>query len=258
MLEVFDELGIKPSAIAGTSIGAVIGSLYASGLSAKEIKNLVDDVLVVTKSDSLIKNLLGTEIFQLFEFIDPALGQGGLLKGERLLAFLYEKISVSHFEQLPIPLKVVATDLKTGEEVVFEKGALLPAVQASMALPGIFAPVEKDGRILIDGGAVNPVPYDLLASDCDILVAIDVGGNFNKHEGAYTYFDIIFATFTIMQHSIAVQKQKILTPDFYIRPQIVGIRTLQFNKAQEIYRQALAAKEEFKQNLSLFLEGIRV
>ena len=249
MLEALDELGIRPARIAGASIGAVIGAMYASGLSAKAIKAKLQE-LVVTRGRALRDAFSQRKILKWIEMIDPDFRNSGLIKSESIMAALCENRLCSTFEELQIPLAVVATDFWGGKQVVFESGPLQPAVQASMALPGLFAPVTSNGRVLIDGGAVNPIPYDLLLDSCDIVVAIDINSGSAAEEGTVPgYFNTMFGAIQIMQQSIVARQLRIRPPDIYIKPDLRGIRTLHFSKAEEIYEQARPAKEELKEKL---------
>ncbi|ACV68532.1 patatin-like phospholipase family protein [Desulfohalobium retbaense] len=252
MLEVFDELGIRPHKIAGSSIGAIIGALYASGLSAKEIGEVVNE-LVVREEDTWKDVFVNKDIFKWIEFLDPELGQGGLVSSDAFLSFLFKQIRVESFEALTIPLAVVATDFWQRRAVVFDKGLLLSAVQGSMALPGLFTPVRRDGLVLIDGGAVNPVPYDILAPSCEATIAVDVAGKRSPKKDL-SFLDTIFNTFQIMQHSIVAEKTSANPPDISIVPDIVDIRALEFYKVDTIYRQAKPAKDQLKRELSALLE----
>lgn len=248
MLEVFDELGIKPYQIAGSSIGAVIGALYASGKSAKEIRKIADS-LVIREKDTLKEVLLNKKIFKWVEFLDPELGQGGLISGDAFLSFLYDTIKKSTFEELEIPLSVVVTDFWKREQVVYRSGDLLPAIKGSMAIPGLFTPVSMDNRVLVDGGAVNPVPYDILPDECDITIAIDVTGE-KSPQKKLSFLNAIFNTFQIMQQAILTEKMTRQKPHIYIKPKIVDVRMLEFHKLDVIYKQARPAKAELKKKLS--------
>lgn len=247
MLDVFDELGIKPYRISGSSIGAVIGALYASGNSAKYILKIVDN-MVVRENDTWKEAFLHKGIFNWIEFLDPEIGKGDLISGNAFLSFLYKKINILNFEELKIPLSIVATDFWTREQVVVDSGSLLPALQGSMAIPGLFSPVKFNDRILVDGGLVNPVPYDVLFDDCDFIVAIDVIGE-KSRKAEPSFLDSIFNTFLIMQQSILNEKLKLTQPNIYIRPKIVDIRALEFHKIDDIFKQARQAKEELKESL---------
>lgn len=248
MLEVFDELDIKPHAIAGTSMGAIIGALYASGLSAAEIRNRVSQMVTPRGAPfhEAISKFLKTDWMKL---VDIEFGKNGILKGSKFVDFLCEIMQAKDFADLEIPLNVVAADFWTSEQLVLNKGALLPAINASMALPGVFATVEHQSRTLIDGGGVNPVPFDVL-SECDYVIAIDVLGSMDKYsDNASNVFRTILGMFDIMQKSIVSSKLKSCPPDLYIAPEIVGIDLLEFDRYEEIYIQAESAKKNLYEKL---------
>ena len=237
MLEVLDELGVRPHCIAGTSIGAVLGAVYASGVSGKEIREHVGRLLA-WRGKSWRQMLKRRDVLQWVKLLDVERGRGGLLKGDRFFHSLYDALGVSTFEELKIPLKVVCTDFWKSEQVVFESGDLLPAVKASMGLPGVFTPVTLDGRVLIDGGGVNPVPHDVL-QDCDVIVAVDVMGRMVQDpKRAPNLFRVVLGMFEIMQRSIVAGKNRHLPPTLYIRPDIAGVDILEFSKADLVYAQA--------------------
>jgi NTE family protein len=249
MLEALDEMGIKPHCIAGCSMGAIIGALYAAGLRAKDIRKFIDR-LVISGDETWSEALFRKDILKWIDFVDPELGSGGLINGANFIQYLHKAIPHTRFEELAIPLKIVAADFWRREEVVLESGELLDAVKASMALPGLFVPVVRDGRVLVDGGAVNPVPYDLLIDDCDIVIAIDVIGHTSADTHSLpSFFDAIFNTVHIMQQSILVQKMRNHRPDIYIKPEITDIRMLEFYKADTIYKQAASAKLRLRKEL---------
>ena len=252
MLEVFDELGLTPQAIAGSSIGSIIGALYASGKTAKEIKDIVDE-LIVREEDTWKDVFLRKDLLQWMQFLDPELGRGGFISGDAFMAFLYEHIQVDRFEDLTIPLYVVATDFWERQAVVYDSGPLLSAIQGSMALPGLFSPVRRDERILIDGGAVNPVPSDVLPPTCQRVVAIDVSGRRSPKKDL-SFLDTIFNTFQIMQHSIVREKFKDHPPDIIITPDIIDVRALDFQKADTVYEQSRSAKDRLKKELEALVQ----
>jgi len=249
MLEALDELGVKPRHITGSSIGAVIGSLYASGMSAKEIKDKIAQI-AITRSDTFQGVFSDKKISRWMAMIDPDFHHSGLIKSETILAELCDHQPGKAFEDLPIPLSLVATDFWKRTAVILESGPLRPAVQASMALPGLFTPVELDGRVLIDGGTVNPVPYDLLSDSCDIVIAVDINSSKSAEPATMPgYFDTLFGSIQIMQAAIMERELRAHPPDIYIQPELHGIRTLQFHRADEVYRQSQPAKEELKRRL---------
>lgn len=256
VLETLDDMGVRPSIVAGTSIGAIIGALYCSGLSGREIR-----ARIATPNHAagggwrrLMRN---RESIGWLDFIDPEFGPRGLIKGERFVAFLYDILRISRFEELEIPLKVVATDFRAREQVVLDSGPLLPALKASMAIPGLFTPVRHRGRVLLDGTAVNPVPYDLLRPACDITIAVDVAGSRSRDRSRGrrrseipNVLEAIFTSFQIMQRTILSEKLARRRPDIYLRPDIVDVNVLEFHKAAKVYAQAEGLRTELKDALS--------
>ncbi|AOY90142.1 hypothetical protein BKP64_04180 [Marinobacter salinus] len=254
MLEALDELSIRPYRIAGSSIGAIIGALYAAGMTGREIRELVEQ-FIIAPEEHLAHELLNEDALRWVEFLEIDLGNGGLLSGEGFISFLYDTLERETFEELEIPLRIATADLWSREQIVLQTGALLPAVKASMALPGVFIPVILDNRVLIDGGTVNPVPYDLLTEDCDLVIGIDVIGERTKPKALMpSYFETIFNAPKVMQHAIMSEKRRHTKPAIYLAPRIVDVRALEFYRANEIFAQARPAKEELKHRLSKLLK----
>ena len=249
MLEAFDRLELKPARIAGTSIGAILGSLYAAGHSGAGIRALIEQFLAQPDDDG--KQLFPLpRSFRWLDFVDPTLGRGGLLSSDDFIAYLGEQLGVKHFRQLQTPLQVVAADLWSGKPVVIDSGKLLPALQASMALPGVFPPVRLDGRELIDGGVANPLPYDLLTDDCDIVVAVDVSGDLQRDgDEQPSFLNVLFHGFHIMTENLVAEKLKRQRPAIYIRPEIVDVRVLEFFKARQVFEQAVPAQRQLRKSL---------
>ncbi len=242
ILEVLDELGVRPSAIAGTSIGAVIGAFYASGVPARQIRDEFHQLIFPEDEADAGGFELPRGIRQLLDLIDIDVKSGGLLRGEKFLDRLYEDVRARTFEELQIPLKVVATEFWTREQRVVETGELIPAVRASMSLPVLFSPV-------VHGTAV---PYDLLFDDCDFTIAVDVAGQRTPgpHDQIPSLTDSIFNTFQIMSKAIVDQKLRVRAPDVYLRPEIVDVQVLDFDRAEEIYAGAESACQELRERLA--------
>jgi NTE family protein len=242
ILQVFDEFDIVPDRIVGTSIGAVIGGLYAAGLSAEAIRDIFDDV-AGSPLDAL-SGLADSEID--LSALMPFGGEdAGLLDSAGLLRFLASHTEIRTFDELRIPLSVVATDYWTADSVTLDEGPLFPAIEASMAVPGIFMPVHRGEQLLIDGGTSNPLPFDLLQDEVDLIVAVDVSGSRQQRDGEELGLtDMLFNSFKIMQQAIIRQSLHHRPPDLYLRPETQGVRLLHFNRIDEILRQTESAAEE--------------
>lgn len=239
-LKVLDEFGIQPSIISGTSIGALIGGFYASGMSGAQIEAEVEHF-----------NL--ADVNRMFDL--SLFSRSALFKGEGASEFLSEHIPARTFEALQIPMEVVATDFWKRKQVVFRTGELIPAIRASISLPAIFEPVVLDDMVLIDGGATNPLPYDLIREKCDILIAIDVSGEKtpSKDEQIPNVFESVMATFQIMMASIVEQQMRISQPDMYLKPALQNIRMLDFYRYEEIMTSVAANVTQFKKRLEALL-----
>ena len=248
MLEAFEELGLKPAHVAGTSIGAVVGVAYCAGHDARALRDAIEDMSVL-KSDTL-QSIGSKNIFKWLDFVAPHFEPGGVVKSGRFINYLMDMIAVDTFDQLQIPLSVVAADFWKREARVFDAGPLAPAVQASMSIPGVFAPVEIDGAILVDGGGVNPVPFDLLPADCDLTVAIDVTGQRTpgpQHMPKVS--EAVVNMFQIMQKTIIDEKLRRIRPDIYIDMRSEGVGSLDFHRAETVFEQAEPSKDELKRAL---------
>ena len=252
LLQVLDDLHIRPAVISGASMGAIIGALYASGMSAREIRVTIEKYLILKNDTWQAVIRKREELLKWVSGFKPHFSRGGLINAEGVLNLLISEIKVDSFEKLEIPLLVVAADYWSAEEVVFEKGNLLPAIQASMAVPGVFAPVSIDGRVLVDGGVVNMVPYDLLTSRADFIIAVNVSRvRFPSRRELPNALESVLGTFDIMQTTILTHKLERLKPDIYVWPQIRNVRMLDFGKTQEVLAQTVPAAEELRNELSI-------
>jgi NTE family protein len=252
VLEFLDQENIPISRISGTSIGAIVGALYASGKSAKVIQDDLHRHMVLKedrKRDVLKKVpdlLIWLKMFQ-FDFKGT-----GMVRAEKFLEFLLSDLEVQTFEDLKIPLTIIATDFWTGEEVVMDSGPLMPAVMASMAIPGVFPPVKHQGRVLVDGGLVNNVPYNHLLNGEDISIAIDVAPDRSQEDQKVPkMLDATLGMFDILIDKLVQVQRKESQPDIYLRPEIRGVRVLEFDKIDSVYEQAEAMIPELKRQLSL-------
>jgi NTE family protein len=249
MLEVFDDLGLKPKIIAGTSIGAIFGAAYASGLSARQIRAHTEEAL--SRRLDVIRQLVSARSDPVLRILNILPVRSALLKPEALLELLLPSAVARDFADLQVPLRIVATDYYAQEQAIFSEGPLRTAVAASMALPALFTPVTIDGRLLFDGGLVNPLPFDVLNGEADITVAIDVSGapappGKRQHPSA---LGALVSASQIMQHSIVREKLKARQPDVYIDVEVDAFYVLDFYRFREILAAAAQAKERLRRQL---------
>jgi NTE family protein len=253
MLEVFEEQGLKPSQLSGTSIGAVVAALYAAGLDASAIRQLFEEF-----GGSALDPLsgLGNENSGpgWTDLLDIDFERGSLISSDRFIDFIAERFEARDFAELEIPLAIVATDFWSGEAVVLSEGELLPAIQASMAVPGLFAPVEIGDQLLIDGGASNPLPWDLLDA-VDLKVAIDVtGSRVRNGEERPGLTELLLKSFEIMQQSIIREKRRHAEPDILIKPALSDVRLLHFDRVDDIIASVAEAKDDLREQLRKSIE----
>lgn len=256
VIEVFDELGITPSAIAGCSMGAVIGAGYAAGMTGKDMRAFAIDSL--RQQGDFTRRLLAMQWTSLRERWREtrSLRQVSLQLEATGIAeeFLPPELPKT-FEELRIPLTVVATDYRERSEVIYRKGLLRPAVAGSMAIPGLLRPVEFEGRLLIDGGAVNPLPFDLLRKEADIVVAVDITRLREAPDGIPDPIQVLFNATDIMTHAIVSEKLKHSAPDILLRPNVSAFGALDFPRALPILKASEPIKEELKRKLGALLEA---
>lgn len=154
------DMGVAPDLVCGCSVGALVGAAYAEG--------------GLDGFEEWVRSLGWQDVLGL---VDVSLG-GGLIKGDKLMAFFEQHFVDRNFDALALPFACVATDLETGREIWLREGSVAAAVRASIALPGLFAPVRRDDRLLVDGGLVNPVPVSLArALGADVVIAVDLGSD---------------------------------------------------------------------------------
>jgi NTE family protein len=255
MLEVLDDLGVVPIHITGTSIGAIVGALYASGMSAEEARSRIEEL--TTADAGSLRDLMRGSSLKWLKFLGIEWSRGGILDTDGFLEHFNELLGVKRFDELKLRLSVIATAFWLREEVVLETGEILPAIRASMALPGIFQPVVREGKVLVDGGATNPVPFDVLDPACDVTIGVSVlGTRAPKERGELpNVVDGVFNTFSIMEASIVREKRRLRPPTIYVEPDIEGVRILEFHKANQVFAQAEPARDQLRRELERALAG---
>ncbi|MBI5923378.1 MAG: patatin-like phospholipase family protein [Betaproteobacteria bacterium] len=207
VIKALEAQGIVPDMVVGTSAGAVVGALYAAGHSGFDLQKLV---LQVEES----------------QFSDWSLPDRGVFKGEALQNFVNQAVGQRPLEKLGKLLAVVATDLQSGEAVIFRTGNTGMAVRASSSVPGVFQPVAINGREYVDGGLVSPVPVQAARSlGADFVIAVDISAK-PQHGKTQSTIDVLLQTFSIMAQTIS--KQELPAADIVIRPYTPELRATDF------------------------------
>lgn len=249
MLEVFDELGIRPKVIAGTSIGALYGAAYASGLNASRIRAYTEETL--GRRFDLVRQLFAARSEPVQRLLRVLPLRSALLNPATLLDLLFPGQVAKDFSELSIPLKVVATDLSSQEATILDSGPLRPAVAASIAIPVLFSPVVIEGRTLVDGGLANPLPFDLIDGAADVTIAVDVNAKTATADVGPrpTAVEVIVQSIQILQKSVTRERLRYRRPDVLIEVAVDQFNALEFTKPHEILEAAKPAKAELRRAL---------
>ncbi|WP_350333791.1 patatin-like phospholipase family protein [Coralliovum pocilloporae] len=252
VLEALDELGIKPTALSGTSIGSIIGAGYASGLSGAAIR---EEVL------SLFSNQkeLAARFWKLRPGSIRELWSNGLTLGhidaEKIVEHFLPKAIKRDFSDLDIPLAIIATDFYGASEVVLTAGNLRQAISASIAIPMLFKPVLVNNRYLVDGGLTNPLPTDHLTGSADIIVGVDVAGEPVGDPAVMpTPMESAFGSTQILMQAISSAKAVTETANLVFKPPIDDYRVLDFLKAKTILDGCAPFKDDVKRHLTELFE----
>jgi len=229
VLRAFEETQIEIAAIAGTSIGAVVGASFAAGKL---------DFLEETARTANFRNII--------RFLDPNFKRGAVMGGKAIEKAMDEQLGGLSFDDLPIPVATIAADLRSGETIIMKTGALVPAIRASMSLPGIFQPVEFEGRLLVDGGVALPVPVSAarkLAPDTPIL-SVNLQDDFVnrsemeriKPEGDkdLNSLSIIKASIGLSLRNLGRYSLALDPPDFALSPPVGHIDMQNMTRAEEL------------------------
>lgn len=209
VIQVLEENGIRPDLVTGTSAGSLVAALYASGKTPAELERVAMSMDEVTLTDWAL----------------PILGRG-LLRGDALARYVSQAVDGRVIEKMALPLGVLATDLGTGQGVLFRRGDVAQAVRASSAVPGLFAPVGIAGREYVDGGLVAPVPVQQARDmGAEVVLAVDIS---SAPEGnlAIGNIRVLLQTFAIMGQSI--NRHELATADVVVRPALAGVGSADF------------------------------
>lgn len=247
VLEAFDDLGLKPAAIAGTSIGSIFGAAYAGGLSGETLRSITLETL--GDRNAVLGRLWKLRPRKFNEWFEGNLVQFDPLRV--LKVFIGDHLP-ERFEDLQIPLQVIATDFYGCCAYSFSSGPLLPAIAASIAIPAVFKPVRHENLVLVDGGVTNPLPFDVLPDDLDLIVAVDVVGLPVPRPGRVLpgSVDAAFGTTQILMQTITQEKLKSRRPDILVQPEHDNIRVLDFLKSRQILERAEPLRDQTRGLLS--------
>src|SRR3981081_2336228 len=233
VLKVLEEEGIPVRMICGTSVGALIGASYCSGLSASELEEVARSVRFTT-------------------FARWTLSRFGFASNDRMVTFLTRTLRVRTFEELRIPLGVTATDFNTGDGVVFHSGPIIDPVRASCAYPGMFLPVNIRGRWLVDGMLSHPVPTrPLREMGAERVLAVHLKGQWSKDGAPRHLFDVIGQSFAIAQDKMSPVWRG--AADLVIEPDVAGFAYDDFRRAAELVHAGEVAMRQALQEVRKWL-----
>lgn len=255
VLEAFDELGLAPCAIAGTSIGAIVGAAYCAGMSGADIRAHVLETFR-HRGEVLSRLWRARSSAQASGIFAPTLANPAQLNADRLLAAFLPEAVPQDFSHLKTSFTAVAADFYGWKAVGLSRGNLRRAVAASMAIPMMFRPVLIDGRVMVDGGVVDPLPFDFLEGRCDMVVAVDVINGPRGEPGRLpSPYESVLGSMQLLMQAVVAEKIAQRPPDILVQPDISIFRVMDFLKARAILRACEPAKLELKKKLEVHLRG---
>jgi NTE family protein len=251
VLEALDEMGVRPVALAGASFGAVIAAAYAAGLSGKAIRRTA--IALAHDRGDVIRRLMAARVGGLSEWLASPFGNPLLIDAEKFCQQFLPPEVPDDFSALDLPLTVITTDLHARGEAPLSTGPLRPAIAASLAIPALMRPVILGERVLVDGAAVNPLPFDRLLGKADVVVAVDASVEPLRAGTVPDPWEALFATMHVVAHGIVGRKLAARAPDLLIRPNAGTFRLFEFFRASAILRAADPVKFEVKAKLGALL-----
>lgn len=248
VLQALDDMGVRPVAIAGTSIGAIVGAAYAAGFSGADLRAHTEAIL--RNRIRLARRLLHARARGRKRLL-AGVGHPFFIDGERFLEAFWPAGMPERFEDLQIPLVVIATDFRQRCEAVFSTGPLRPAVAGSMSIPGVVRAAKSERGWIVDGGLVNPLPYDRLQGRADIVVAVNVSGNLGveSETRAPSAFQTIIVASQILMNSISARMIADSPPDVLIAPAVHQYLALDLFKTSRIFAAGDACRDELRDGL---------
>lgn len=255
VLEVLDEFGIQPTIIAGTSIGSFIGAGYAGGMTGLEIRDYAYGLF--SDSTALLTRIWNLRPKSLTEFRAGVGNMSLQLNAEQVINMFLPPQLPQTIEELSIPYAAIAADFYGWDTAELKSGPLRPAIAASIAIPAVFKPMLLNNRVMIDGSAVNPLPFDLIRDQSDITIAVDVVGGPQAELIAALpkTSEVALGTSQLMMQSILREKLRHAAPDILLRPNIEIFGIFDFLKIRPILKSAEPIKEELRRQLGDKLEA---
>ncbi len=266
VIEVLEESGFRIASISGASMGALVGGLYACG-----------------KMEEYKRWVMGLDALDVASLIDLSFSARGVMRGEKIFAKLREIMGEHRIEELPIRYTAVATDVNRKKEIWFQRGDLLEAIRASIAIPSIFTPVETEGMLLVDGGALNPLPVaPTMADRTDLIVAVNLYADvpvpkrgidkpqkerqsgierrvremvrnfFGSDEERINMFDVLDKTFDTMQDALTRYRLGGYPPDIIVQMPMGVCNSFDFHKAEEVIA---AGRTRAQETLAAYLKS---
>lgn len=253
VLEAFDDLGVKPAVISGSSIGAIVGAGYAAGLSGREIREYM--IQTFAKSSEVLSRLWRMRSPGIAASVGISRGRFGEFDPLAVLeAFLPTDIP-RDFSKLEIPLKIMLADFYSMEEVVVESGPLREAIAGSIAIPVMFKPQKHNNRLMVDGGILNPCPFDVFDEDLDLVVGVDVVGRpVGENPTMPKRIELGYGTLQLLMQRITSLKLEHNKPDLLIRPNVSEFRVMEFLKTEQILWSTLETRQDVRNRLAKLLE----
>lgn len=247
IIETLERMGIRPVAICGASIGAIMGAAMAAGMTGRDMREYT--LKLAGNRAEVMAKFWQTRPSRLSELVDGGF-RFGQFNIERITRTFLPPDIPATFDGLDIPLGIVATDYYGHCQAIFESGDLRSAIAASAAIPAVFKPVERGGRYYVDGGIFNPVPYDHLVGKADIVVGVDVvGAPLGDPTRPPTTMESLFGVAQLMNQSMIQLKLMVEPPDVFIRPPVSRFRVLDFLKARQILDATATVRDEFRRKL---------
>ena len=264
VLKVIDSLGIKIDYIGGTSMGAIVGGMYASGYTGKQLDSIfktltIDDLVQdnIPRKSKILFNKRNDDIYALvlpfkkLKLETPNALSKGLYNFNFLSKISYHVRNIRDFKKLPIPFFCMATDIETGQQVVLDKGVFPQALVASSSIPSIFYPIEIDGKLLIDGGVTNNYPVEKLRElGADFIIGVDVQEEL-KTRKELQGITTIFGQISNFNTQSQMESKRKLT-DIYIKPDIKGFNVLSFENGEKIIQNGENEAKKFLTQLTVF------